>query len=172
MRFLSIVLILFSSNVLFASAARATSEDCFETNGTSTITKFLCGYSGDTRVVVPKSIRGMTVTEIGPHAFSHMALTNVELPDGLKSIGSWAFSGNQLEDLVLPLGLVSIGDVAFGWSQLKSVAFPNTVVSIGEAAFRGNQLTHVALPDSVTTLGDGVFEENMLEDVKIGRAHV
>ena len=58
---------------------------------------------------------------IGKGAFSGCALTQITLPEGLKTIGAEAFSGNAALNCVrLPASLLSIGDKAFSGGFYRS----------------------------------------------------
>ena len=78
----------------------------------------------------------------------------------MTSIGDYAFYGcSGLTELTLPNGVRSIGDSAFsGCSGLTELTLPNGVRSIGDYAFSGcSGLTELTLPDSVASIGDGAF---------------
>jgi hypothetical protein len=89
-------------------------------------------------VVIPSTIEGYPVTNIGVRAFSNKQLTSVTIPNSVTTIGSNAFGGNQL----------------------TSVTIPNSVTTIGSQAFSSNQLTSVIIPNSVTTIQWGAFSSN------------
>ena len=83
-------------------------------NGTITITGYT-GPGGD--VVIPDTINGLPVSDIGEWAFRDCySLNRVMIPDGVTSIGDWAFS-------ICP--------------QLTSVSIPKSVASIGLGTFYG-----------------------------------
>jgi len=88
-------------------------------------------YSGDREVVgknekgyiyssgeliVPATIQGFPVKEIGDGAFSNKSLTRVVIPEGVTRIGSDAFRNNR---------------------ELIAVTIPSTVTSVGKGAFSG-----------------------------------
>ncbi|MDO4977375.1 MAG: leucine-rich repeat domain-containing protein [Eubacteriales bacterium] len=78
------------------------------------------------------------VTHIGSDAFGddHCRFTNVVLPSSCISIGENAFSScEQLTDITLPEGLKTIGNYAFASSGLKSVTLPSTLTSYGDCIF-------------------------------------
>lgn len=80
-------------------------------------------------------------------------LTNVVIPDTVKSIGRYAFSGcNGITSLELPEGLTSIEDEAFaGCTNLASINLPSTLLTIGNGAFEGTVLSGLKLSESVWT---------------------
>lgn len=68
--------------------------------------------------------------------FGCAELTNVVLPDGLKTISPSAFEGCE---------------------SLESVALPNTVENIGGSAFKTSGIKSIELPFGITALGSQVF---------------
>ncbi len=102
-----------------------TPDDLFAMNGNGLIT----GYNGeDTDIVIPSTIKGITVTQIGAFAFSH---------DGSLSSGPEIIP-NQLTSVVIPDSVTSIESAAFSYNLLTSVVIPENVTSIGERAFYNN----------------------------------
>ena len=109
-----------------------TPEECFEFNtSTKTITRYLCGrkydgYNYSTRtyttgekyypdVVLPKTINGVKVENIGREAFStgsvyiddvyqydYRGITSIKLHENIKRVEYDAFYGNDLEYLKVP----------------------------------------------------------------------
>ncbi|MCD8391065.1 MAG: leucine-rich repeat protein, partial [Firmicutes bacterium] len=88
-----------------------TSEDSFEFDSDSgTIT----GYIGtDTDVVIPETIDGAAVAEIGDNAFKNAEITSVVFPDALETIGERAFYGSGLTEVTIPDNIISVGLQAF-----------------------------------------------------------
>ncbi|EHJ02118.1 Ig domain protein group 2 domain protein [Clostridium sp. DL-VIII] len=106
----------------------------FDSN-TGTITT----YNGsDTQLIMPSTINGVPVTNIGKSSFKN-----------LSNITSIIIQGN----------VISIGDSAFqGCSKLSSIVIPNSITSIGDSAFWGcNNLTSITIPDSVKSIGNYAF---------------
>lgn len=82
---------------------------------------------------------GKPVTGIQDHAFwGCSGLTNIMIPDSVRSIGNSAFEGcSGLTSITIPDSVTSIGNQAFkDCSGLKSIIIPNNVTSIGGAAFK------------------------------------
>jgi len=98
----------------------------------------IIGYHHSARnVVIPSEINGLPVVAIGEGAFSRKKLTNVSIPDSVKTIGDHAFAENKLTDVVIPDSVEKIGFRAFADNRLKLayVVIPNSVETIGDYAF-------------------------------------
>ena len=106
------------------------------------------------QLVLPETIEGMPVTEIGPEAFSGCAnLTEVVLPASVTNICMLAFNGCELfTDIHLSEGLASIGDYAFqGCVSLGEIDFPSSLRRLGVGSFSGcNSLKSVFIPGGVS----------------------
>ncbi|MGG1550950.1 leucine-rich repeat protein [Paenibacillus ferrarius] len=123
-------------------------------------------YRGtDSDVVIPETIEGYGVTEIGTGAFANLELTGVSIPDTVTSISTNAFSNNLLTVVTLPKALKSIGSYAFKENQLAQIILPNGLTSVYGHAFEDNRLTSITIPNSVTLVDEYAFCNNLLEDV-------
>lgn len=136
-------------------------------------------FRGDIVFAIPE-----TVTEIEEGAFQGTAMTQFNLPDGLKKIGASAFRDNvDLVEFTIPDGVESIGDYAFaGCTNLVEITIPASVTSLGAHAFDGckglkviylnegletigerafmncTSLENITIPDNVQTVGECAFE--------------
>ena len=81
-------------------------------DGTATITDY---YGEVTELVIPSTLDGYKVTEIGSYAFRDCSsLTGITIPDGVEYIGDSTFSGcSSLTGITIPSSVTSIGDDAF-----------------------------------------------------------
>lgn len=87
-------------------------------------------------------------------------VTDVTIPDGVKSIGKYAFCGySSLKSISFPSSIRSIGESAFsGCSNLKNISIPNSVVNIEKGAFSSCfNLEEVEIPDGIKFIKYGTF---------------
>ena len=96
-------------------------------------------YDGKaTTVIIPESIDGKPVVEIGEDAFYGCA---------------------KLTDIVIPDSVTTINSYAFGYcSSLTDVSIPDSVAAIGTGVFTHcDNLTSINIPETVTTMGNYIF---------------
>ena len=119
------------------------------------------GTCADSNVVIPKTIDGYSVTDIGFQAFLKCKnITSIVIPDSVTSIGDTAFSGcDNLTNIVIPNSVTNIGDYAFSvCKSLTSITIPNRITSIGKSTFSGcYNLANIIIPDSVTNINKSAF---------------
>lgn len=95
-------------------------------------------YTGNSVLVVPDSINGQTIQEIGDDCFAHSTdLVYIELPETITKIGDSAFYGcSNLRGVKLPESLISIGHYAFGGcTSLEAVCIPYSLEHVGGNPF-------------------------------------
>lgn len=154
-------------------------------NGNGVTVSAYFGKGGD--VVIPESINGRAVTEIGIRAFARCesiksvkfpstltkiekraflvctSLENIGFSTGLKEIGSTAFANCvALTELNIPQGVEAIGDDAFAFNDgLVKVTLPVGVKNWGNLIFQNsNTISDVTLPADMTVLPYGMFFAN------------
>lgn len=123
--------------------------------------------TGDQEIVIPSTIsvagEVIPVTEIGDCAFLYCTkLTEITLPDGLKSIGASAFKGcNKITNISFPQSLTSIGSSAFAECRgLTSLVLPQGITSVPFGGFsKCSGLTSVTIPEGVTEIENTAFSE-------------
>ena len=138
-------------------------DDDFEytiSDGKVTITDY---YGERPNVIIPDTIEGYPVTEIGSWAFYNCtSLTSITIPDSVTAIGTYAFyKCTSLTSITIPDSVTSIGDSAFcSCTSLTSITIPDSVTYIGDSAFyKCSSLASITIPDSVTSIGHGTFED-------------
>ena len=117
-----------------------------------------CLIKGQDEIIVPNTIAGYPVTEIGENAFATVDCKKIVLPDTVKSIERGAFSlCDNLEEIDLGKSLTYITSMAFNnCSSLKEVRFPEGMTTIDDAIFyECPKLGEIYIPSSVTTFPDG-----------------
>ncbi|MBR5246257.1 MAG: leucine-rich repeat protein [Clostridia bacterium] len=136
---LAVVLVIsvLSITVMAKTSGNYEYEVISETEKSCVITK----YTGSTRnLVIPSSLDGYTVTEIGEYAFfdteesaGNKDLRSVEIPASVKKIGRYAFNlCSGLNEVVLSEGLECIEEGAFfNCSNLKTINLPDSINYIG-----------------------------------------
>ncbi|MCB1122228.1 MAG: leucine-rich repeat protein [Verrucomicrobiae bacterium] len=85
-------------------------------------------YVGPTTdgLIIPESLDGKPVVEIGPNAFESSTITTLSLPEGLKVISASAFQFAHIEQMVIPASVTYIDPTAF-----KNSSFGITTVAEG-----------------------------------------
>ncbi len=108
-----------------------------ETDKTIMITGY--NVSGPVKeIVIPSTIDGYTVIAIDEYVFKDIdTLTDLQLPNTLKTIGKYAFSDcDSLKNVIIPNSVTTIGLRAFySCSALETVTFGINLESIGNKAF-------------------------------------
>jgi len=155
----------YSSNVFNPNPPPSSGDDFdIRQNAQGGIT--ITGYKGTRpQVVIPDTISGIKVTEIGAGAFSRTGETirTVTIPNTVTQIGEGAFANiSSLISVVLPNAINMIPKQAFYSCALETVTIPNSVTGIGVQAFAKNQLTSVTFGNRVAEIGDFAFAENKL----------
>lgn len=90
------------------------------------------------------------------------SLTEIVIPNTIKSIGGSAFLGcSNLTKVTLPSNLTQIDGRAFSFCyNLTSIDFPSTLQIINPFAFDGcKNLTKIVLPESLSFIGEYSFNE-------------
>ena len=109
-----------------------------------------------TDLVIPDGVKS-----IGDHAFNYCdSLKTVVIPRGARSIGTFAFDRCQnLISIEIPDTVTTIESYAFdSCHSLKSIVIPRGVKSIGTWQFyRCKSLTSIVIPGTVTEIGNRAF---------------
>lgn len=132
-------------------------------NSKTTITGFSAEPSG--AVIVPSTLGGYTVTEIGRAAFKdRTGITSIGFATGasVTKLGAMAFQGcTALQNITLPSGTTTLpAGLLHGCASLTSVTIPGTVTTIGPLAFADcESLASITLPSSLVSLGESALSE-------------
>lgn len=124
----------------------------------------ITAYNGGLKeVVIPASLGGNPVTEIGEWAFfDNSSAKKISLPDSVKSIGFGAFSTcYALEEIDLGEGVEIIGTSAFSdCIKLEKITLPESLTELGNASFYGcSKLKEITIPSKVTVINNATFSD-------------
>jgi len=103
---------------------------------------------------------GKGKTSIGPNDLKNYSTSSkIKIAEGVTEIQDKTFYYSDVSEVSLPNSLKSIGDSAFnGCKNLEKISIPIAVTHIGTYAFqRCTQLTEITIPENVTTIGDFAF---------------
>ncbi len=126
-----------------------------------------CAFYNETtlvKVTIPEE-----VAYIGKSAFYTTSLTNLIIPDGVKSIEQTAFKFcNSLTDVTISDSVVYIGAEAFAYSKnLSSVKMGKGVKNIGYGAFQECPINGIDLPPSLVIIGESAFYKTRITNFNI-----
>lgn len=156
-------------------------ENCFTyVYGTDGV--IINGYTGNLeKAEIPQMLNGASVTGIADMAFMDCStMTEIVIPNGVKSIGDYAFSGcANLKKVSLPNTVISVGEYAFSdCISIHTFSFSENMSSVSEGMLQGcRSLREVNIPSSVETIAENAFHgcqylENIILNsglVKIGK---
>lgn len=140
-------------------------------DGSKSGTVEITAYNGSSvNIIIPKKIRGKTVTQIADSAFYKTDIKSVMIPDTVTSVGEKAFGDcEKLESVNLGSGVKNIGDSCFyNCKSLTDVNVPASVEKLGNAVFL--YCTSLAAP----TIEDGagfVMKDGVLYDSALTTAY-
>lgn len=132
----------------------------YTTDSDNNVTITGCLNSCPSDVVIPSSIEGHPVTQIGEEAFMEKGINSVSLPNSLKAIGVAAFSGNSLRSLVIPASVTTLGSAAFRNNLLTSLVIPESVHDLGSYTFINNRLVSLTFEGNMPNGGAGALTGN------------
>ena len=128
-----------------------------ENNGEVIITGLQEGLA-TTSIVIPETIDGMPVIEIGPKAFQSTSITNIKIGENIRGIGEKAFyMCKKLKSVTWNHKCDVVPAFCFSeCSNLTKFDFSN-VKKIGLYAFYKSGLQEVCLPKNIKVLEEGTF---------------
>lgn len=143
-----------------AKTCAVTPEKFLERNGTRNL--YTSSYQGYT--IIPDRVKlfnkEYTVVAIDEQAFRGSAVTQIELPNTIKTIGFGAFhNASKLSSIEIPASVTEIGPSAFeGCRFLDTVVMGEGVTKIGSCAFLGCVcLKTINLPKKLKTIEERTF---------------
>ena len=109
---------------------------------------------------------------LGDYSFADLYLTEVVLPETLKSVGNSTFRGcKYLERVVLQDGLISIGSEAFKECALNDINLPGSLIEIGSSAFCN--CSHLGgvlrIPDKISIIKSSSFAGIAIDTLIVGK---
>lgn len=124
-------------------------------------------YSEISEIILPNGLK-----TIGRGAFYEAYLTSIELPKSLTEIRQGAFVRNRLTSVSIPSGVTKIERYAFSENRLSSLSLSPNIKVIEEFAFRDNRLEELTIPNRVTNIERYAFYGNSLSSITIPRSVV
>lgn len=111
------------------------------------------------------------ITSIGEEALAQCGgLGALTFDEGLTSIGQKAFYWSSITELHLPESLKSLSYwMCYNCENLQKVTLPNSLTEIAEGAFKScKQLTEINIPTALTTIRETAFDEcAMLKELNL-----
>ena len=148
------------NNNIDVSNPASTSIYTYEVLSDGTIRITSCQTS-DINLVIPDTIDGYTVTEIGANAFANQtSIQTVKFPANLKQIGVKAFANcTGLLEVTLPDTIQGAGQLCFsGCTALKKAVLNKGRINIVYGMFENcTSLTEVVIPDTVENVAMYAF---------------
>ena len=132
-------------------------------------------YSGsDREAVVPYSIDGNVVNEIGSLAFYGTSADIVFLPDSVRTLGEECFAESSIRRAILPDGITDLPEKCFfSCKRLESVRVSGALRSIGSRAFMYcENLRFFSIPETVYSIGTEVFRFSGLTDFAMDKRKI
>jgi len=141
----------------FKAAAEVSGDWEYSVSGGEAIINNYTGPGGG--LVIPETLAGLPVKEIGALALSEKGITSLTIPDTIIRLGDNAFSANPgLSYVSISSNITNLPTGVFASSGLSSFLIPNSVVKIGAGAFyECTNLTGITIPGSVIEIEPYAF---------------
>ncbi len=143
--------------------------DLSNTKITSIPSNFMNTSSG-TKMAIKEVKLPSGVKTIGSSAFSNGGVKKINLPEALTTIKTYAFyDADFTEGLTIPSNVTTIDEYAFNNSNINSeLVLPDKIKTIGRAAFYNCGIKGtLKIPNSLTTLGLNAFSNNNIEIIDL-----
>ncbi|MEG0249849.1 MAG: leucine-rich repeat protein [Peptostreptococcus sp.] len=117
---------------------------------------------GINNLELPKINDGYNNFIIDINSFANNNITDIDIPNGVKSIDSYAFKNNNIKELYIPSSVVKIGNESFCNNKIDNLEFSDDVklIQIDNFSFKNNNLKSVHLPYSIFKIKEYVFANN------------
>lgn len=114
----------------------------------------MTGYYGEEKYLyVPSTHNGKQVKSIGNLAFSGSDISGVSIAEGIEIIEAEAFLNcKSLTEVILPDSLKTISERAFAYCQFTEINIPDNVFEIGSQAFAFSGIKEIVLPKNLSEL--------------------
>ncbi len=147
--YICLIFSLLSFNTIMVSAETEGSYTYSISNGEATIVKYKGNNTTSDELIIPSTLGGYPVTEIGQSAFKGGSLSSSVLvvPGSIKKIGAHAFENSCVETLILNEGVIEIDDCAFKYSSLTTIKIPKSLSIINWQAFQFCRIDKVYIAD-------------------------
>ncbi len=113
----------------------------------------------DENIVVPETLGGAPVVEIGSLTFRSENAETITISDSVEKIGSLAFYSSRVSSVYFGKNVKTIGESAFyECSHLKNISLNENLERIEAYAFyKCEALTDIVIPEKVTKIDDFTF---------------
>lgn len=140
-------------------------EDFGDTSEYGTIEKSVLTIKETVKSIKDGSIRSFpnkTPRYIIKGVFAGKGITEIIFPTrpSMTHIGKFAFAGNKLTNVTIPNSIKTIEEGAFLWNELTQIKLSDSLEGIGKFAFLSNKLKSVVIPKSVKIIRDYAFISN------------
>ncbi len=124
------------------------------------LTAYPCGRTGG--YTVPDTVNGKTINQVWASAFrTAKGLTSIDFADGITILGGNAFEETGLTEVTIPETVKSLGASLFeNCPELEDATLPESITSVQMSCFQGcSSLSRLNLPDSITTFEMYAFKD-------------
>ena len=123
---------------------------------------------GITKVDIPETIEGKTVTTIGQQAFyGRNDIVSITIPNTVEFIEFWAFRGcENITEIKLPSNLKTLNGQTFsGCTNLQNIELPQNLESLNAECFVGTSITKIKLPKNLSNIGNAALSISTLQEI-------
>lgn len=145
-----------------------TNQWCFTFNSsTKTITNYSIDPICPKSIVIPSKINWVSVENIGDNSFFQKWITNIIIPNSVKTIWNFSFMRNNIVNITFPESITSLWVCSFYENDLIWINIPNSITTMNTQSFSYNQLQYVILGEWLTEIDGSVFFNNSITNIDI-----